>query len=36
VLTISDHLITGEATTPEERQRSFRAMMEVALDAIFS
>jgi purine-nucleoside phosphorylase len=36
VLTISDHLITGEATTSEERQRSFRAMMEVALDAIFS
>ncbi len=36
VRTISDHLITGEATTPEERQRSFRAMMEVALDAIFS
>jgi purine-nucleoside phosphorylase len=36
VLTVSDHLITGEITSQEERQTSFRAMMEVALDAIFS
>jgi purine-nucleoside phosphorylase len=36
VLTISDDLITGEETTSEERQHSFRAMMEVALDAIFA
>jgi len=36
VLTISDNLITGEKTTSEERQLSFRAMMEVALDAIFA
>lgn len=36
VLTVSDHLVTGEETTSEERQSSFRAMMEVALEAIFS
>ena len=32
LLTISDHLVTGEATTAEERQTSFTQMMEVALD----
>ncbi len=32
ILTISDHLLTGEATTAEERQRSFTAMMELALE----
>lgn len=36
VLTVSDHLVTGETTTSEERQSSFRAMMEVALEAIFA
>lgn len=30
--TVSDHLITGEATTAEERQNSFTQMMEVALE----
>ncbi len=30
--TISDHLITGEATTAEERQNSFTQMMEIALN----
>lgn len=29
--TISDHIITGEATTAEERQTSFTQMMELAL-----
>ncbi len=29
--TISDHLITGEETTAEERQNSFTEMMEIAL-----
>lgn len=33
VLTISDHLITGEATTSEERQSTFKEMMIVALEA---
>ena len=32
ILTISDHLITGEETTAEERQNSFTQMMQVALD----
>jgi len=36
VLTVSDHLVTGETTTSEERQISFRAMMEVALEAVFA
>ncbi len=31
ICTISDHLITGEETTAEERQTSFTAMMELAL-----
>ncbi|MBQ4351201.1 MAG: purine-nucleoside phosphorylase [Clostridia bacterium] len=30
--TVSDHLLTGEATTPEERQTTFTEMMEVALE----
>lgn len=32
ICTVSDHLLTGEATTPEERQNSFTEMMEVALN----
>ncbi len=32
ILTISDSLITGEATTAQERQTSFTSMMEVALE----
>ena len=31
ICTISDHLITGESTTAEERQNSFTDMMELAL-----
>ncbi|MBR6921236.1 MAG: purine-nucleoside phosphorylase [Clostridia bacterium] len=31
ICTISDHLITGEATSAEERQNSFTQMMELAL-----
>lgn len=33
ILTVSDHIITGEATTAEERQLTFNDMIEVALDA---
>ena len=33
VLTVSDHIITGEATTSEERQTSFNDMIIVALEA---
>lgn len=32
ILTISDHIMTGEATTSEERQTGFKQMMELALD----
>ena len=32
ICTVSDHLLTGEATTAEERQTTFTDMMEVALE----
>ena len=32
ICTISDHLITGECTSAEERQNSFTQMMELALE----
>src|SRR5690625_4288263 len=32
ILTVSDHVITGEETSAEERQTSFNEMMEVALE----
>lgn len=34
ILTISDHIALGTATTAEERQTTFKAMMEIALDAV--
>ena len=36
ILTISDHLVTGEVTTAEERQTAFTRMMEVALETAIS
>ncbi|WP_099160019.1 purine-nucleoside phosphorylase [Virgibacillus ndiopensis] len=33
VLTVSDHILTGEETSSEERQTTFNEMMEIALDA---
>lgn len=33
ILTVSDHIITGEITTSEERQTTFNDMMELALKA---
>ncbi|MCZ8535865.1 MULTISPECIES: purine-nucleoside phosphorylase [Paenisporosarcina] len=33
ILTVSDHLLTGEVTSSEERQLTFNDMIEVALDA---
>ena len=36
VLTISDHLVTGEALPSEDRQSSFSDMVEIALEAAFS
>lgn len=32
ILTVSDSLITGEVTTPEEREKTFTDMMEIALE----
>lgn len=34
LLTVSDNIITGEITTPEERQTTFTDMIEVALDTL--
>lgn len=36
ILTVSDHLLTGEETTAAERQSTFNEMMEVALDTAVS
>lgn len=36
VLTVSDHLVTGEALPSEQRERSFGDMVEIALEAAFA
>jgi purine-nucleoside phosphorylase len=36
VLTISDHLVTGEALPAEDRERSFGDMVKIALEAAFA
>ncbi|NOX73363.1 MAG: purine-nucleoside phosphorylase, partial [Alphaproteobacteria bacterium] len=36
ILTISDHLITGEALPSGDRERSFGDMVEIALEAAFA
>lgn len=36
ILTVSDHIVTGEASSPEERQTTFRTMMEIALETAVS
>ncbi len=36
VLTISDHLLTGEALPADQRQSSFSDMVEIALEAAFA
>jgi purine-nucleoside phosphorylase len=36
VLTVSDHLITGDALPSDERERSFGDMVEIALTAAFA
>ncbi len=36
VLTISDHLVTGEALPADQRERSFGDMVEIALQAAFA
>ena len=34
ICTISDHIVTGEVTTSEQRQNSFTHMMDVALSLV--
>lgn len=36
ICTVSDHIVTGEETTAAERERSFGAMVEIALDAMLA
>ncbi len=36
VLTVSDHLLTGEALPSEDREKSFGDMVEIALEAAFN
>jgi purine-nucleoside phosphorylase len=36
ITTVSDHLLTGEQTTAQERQTSFNQMMEIALKTVVS
>ena len=34
ILTVSDHILTGEITTAQERQTTFNEMIEVGITAI--
>lgn len=34
ILTVSDHCLTGEETTAEERQLTFNNMIELALNTV--
>lgn len=36
ILTISDHIFTGESLSPQERETSFREMMEIALETAWN
>ena len=36
ICTVSDHIITGEASTADERQETFAAMVDIALSAAFA
>lgn len=36
LMTVSDHIITGEETTAEERQTTFKDMMEVGLETLIA
>lgn len=35
IMTVSDNILTGQATTAEERQRTFTDMMQLALETVF-
>jgi purine-nucleoside phosphorylase len=34
ICTVSDHLLTGEASTSAEREQTFGSMVRIALDAM--
>ena len=34
ICTVSDHIMSGEATTSDERQNTFNEMVEIALDSV--
>ncbi|MGH3336792.1 MAG: purine-nucleoside phosphorylase, partial [Nocardioides sp.] len=36
ICTVSDHIVTGEQTSSQEREQTFGAMVEIALTAAFS
>ena len=36
ICTVSDHILTGEETTSQEREQTFGHMVEVALDAMLA
>ena len=36
VVTVSDHIRTGEATSSDERQTTFNEMIEMTLDAVLT
>ena len=36
LLTVSDHIKTGERTTAQEREQTFGEMVEIALDTIIA
>ena len=36
ICTVSDHIVTGEQTSSQEREQTFGTMVEIALTAAFS
>jgi purine-nucleoside phosphorylase len=34
IMTVSDHIVTGETTTAQERQETFKDMMKIALETV--
>ena len=36
ICTVSDHIVTGEETSSQEREQTFGSMVEIALTAAFS
>jgi purine-nucleoside phosphorylase len=36
IMTVSDHMVTGEETTSEERQNTFKDMMYVGLETLIA